>query len=65
MTGRLQWHHRENGSSAMDAPYTAEWDLTSNSGSRLRPGIYIYRVAIRTAGTGDASQSGKFILLAQ
>jgi hypothetical protein len=65
MTGRLQWHREENGSSAIDTPYAVDWNLTSNSGSRLRPGIYIYRAAIRTANTEEASQSGKFIVLAQ
>jgi hypothetical protein len=65
MTGRLQWQSEETGSSGIDAPYTVEWNLTSNNGSRLRPGIYIYRAAIRTDHTGEASQSGKFVVLAQ
>jgi hypothetical protein len=65
MTGQLQWHLQENGSSALDAPYIVEWNLTSNSGSRLRPGIYLYRAAIRSAQTAEASLSGKFVVLAQ
>jgi hypothetical protein len=65
MTGRLQWQKKENGSSGVNTPYTVEWNLTSNSGSRLRPGVYIYRAAIRTTNEGEDSRSGKLIVLAQ
>jgi hypothetical protein len=65
MTGRLQWQTRETGSSSVGEPYTVEWNLRSSSGSRLRPGVYLYRASIRTAQTGEASQSGKLVLLAQ
>jgi hypothetical protein len=65
MAGRLWWQKEENGSSGMDVPYTIEWNLTSNNGSRLRPGVYIYRVAIRGARTGESVRSGKLVTLAQ
>ncbi|MDR1258799.1 MAG: type IX secretion system sortase PorU [Tannerellaceae bacterium] len=65
MTGRLWWERDENGSSAKDVPYAVDWDLTGSSGSRLRPGVYIYRTAIRTAGAGESHLSGKLVILAQ
>jgi hypothetical protein len=65
MTGRLQWHTQTSASSGIGMPCTVEWNLTSSSGSRLRPGVYVYRAAIRTAGTAEAARSGKLVLLAQ
>jgi hypothetical protein len=65
MTGRLQWTTQKTGSSGVDAPYTVEWNLTSNSGSRLRPGVYIYCAAIRTDHSREATRSGKLVILAQ
>jgi hypothetical protein len=65
MTGRLRWQRNETGSSALHAPYTLEWNLADTGGSRLRPGIYIYRAAIRTAQTAEVARSGKFVVLAQ
>jgi hypothetical protein len=65
MTGRLLWTTEKNGSSGIDAPYTVEWNLSSNSGSRLRPGVYIYRAAIRTGHSKEVTRSGKLIILAQ
>ena len=63
MTGRLQWQHTENGSSELFRAYTVTWDLTSGSGARLRPGVYIYRAAIRTAGSSEATRAQKMIIL--
>jgi hypothetical protein len=67
MTGRLCWQKEETGTSAMDAPYTVDWDLKSQSGARLRPGVYVYRAAIRDASnrSGESVRSGKIVLLAQ
>ncbi|PNE29409.1 hypothetical protein BHU09_01765 [Tannerella sp. oral taxon 808] len=63
MTGRLQWQHTENGSSELFRAYTVSWDLTSGSGARLRPGVYIYRAAIRTAGSSEATRAQKMVIL--
>jgi hypothetical protein len=65
MTGRQQWKKTESGTSGISQPYTVQWNLTTTTGARLRPGIYLYRATLRTAGEGETSQSGKFTLLAQ
>ncbi|GHU75900.1 peptidase C25 [Bacteroidia bacterium] len=65
MTGRRVWSTEGNGSSTLYSPYTVDWDLTSSGGSRLRPGIYIYRAAIRTATSKEVTESKKLIILAQ
>jgi hypothetical protein len=65
MTGRLQWKTENKGSSGINTPLTVEWNLTSNSGSRLRPGIYIYYASLRTDHSKEATRSGKLIILAQ
>jgi hypothetical protein len=65
MNGRRVWSTDENGSSTLYSPYTVDWDLTGSGGSRLRPGIYIYRAAIRTATSKEVTESKKLIILAQ
>ncbi|MCD8192964.1 MAG: type IX secretion system sortase PorU, partial [Tannerellaceae bacterium] len=45
MTGRLHWKHEESGSSDYFDAYKVTWDLRSNGGGRVRPGVYIYRAA--------------------
>ncbi|MCD7975969.1 MAG: type IX secretion system sortase PorU [Tannerellaceae bacterium] len=65
MTGRLQWQHEEKGSSDYSKPYTVTWDLSNNRGSRLRPGVYIYRAAIRSDKSKEATDAKKLIILGQ
>lgn len=63
LTGRLQWQHTESGSSELFRAYTVTWNLTNGSGARLRPGVYIYRAAIRTAGSSEATRAQKMVIL--
>lgn len=63
LTGRLQWKHEEQGSSDASNAYTVTWDLTNNGGGRLRPGVYIYRAAISTANSKEATEAKKLIIL--
>lgn len=63
LTGRLQWQHTESGSSELFRAYTVSWDLTNGSGARLRPGVYVYRAAIRTAGSSEATRAQKMVIL--
>jgi hypothetical protein len=65
MAGRLMWKREEQGTSAWGAPYVMSWDLTSTNGTRLRPGVYIYRAAIRTDHSTEVTRSKKLIILAQ
>jgi hypothetical protein len=63
MTGRLQWEHVESGSSDLFKAYSVSWNLTNGSGSRVRPGIYLYRAAIRTATSAEATETKKLIVV--
>lgn len=65
MMGRLQWKHQETGASELFKSYTVTWDLTNNRGGRLRPGVYIYRAAISSSGSKEATDAKKLIILAQ
>ena len=65
MTGKLQWQTGQAASSGTSAPLTIDWDLANNSGSRMRPGVYIYRVSLQASNSGEASKSKKLLILAQ
>jgi len=63
-SGRLLWRKSETGIST-DHTYTIDWDLTTGSGSRLKTGVYLYRVLISNNGSSKASQAKKLIVLGQ
>lgn len=65
MTGRLLWKHEESGSSDLFSDYVVTWNLTSSGGVRLRPGVYLYRAAIRSNNSAEASKTKKLIVLGQ
>lgn len=65
MMGRLHWRGEEQGVSGYGTPLTVEWNLQNGNGSRLRPGIYIYRAAISTKNSKEATDAKKLIILAQ
>lgn len=65
MMGRLHWKGEEQGISGYGTPLTVEWNLQNGNGSRLRPGIYIYRAAISTNNSKEATDAKKLIILAQ
>lgn len=65
MTGRLLWTYQAQGSSELFKAYIVTWDLTDSSGSRLRPGVYLYRAAIRSDHSKEATKANKLIILAQ
>ena len=41
------------------------WDLKTNSGTRVQPGIYIYRAYLSSDGQNYTSKSKKLIVLGQ
>lgn len=65
LMGRAIWSHTENGSSGFLKEYPIEWDLTNNSGGRVPPGIYVYRAAISTSTSKEATKAKKIIVLGQ
>ena len=61
-SGRMLYRHSETGVST-DQTYTLNWDLTVEGGSRLRTGVYLYRVLISSDGSKQVSQAKKLIIL--
>lgn len=64
LAGRQLWKHEESGTSGLFENYTVSWDLTFG-GARMRPGVYIYRAAISTDNSKDATKARKFIILGE
>lgn len=62
--GRTVWTHTEQGVSA-NQNYYVEWDLCSNSGQRLLPGVYLYRISLASGGRKASSRAQKLLILAQ
>ncbi|MDH6534658.1 hypothetical protein D0T51_10345 [Parabacteroides sp. 52] len=65
MTGRRVWQWQEKGSSEVFKSYIVTWDLQDNSGARLRPGVYVYKAAISTDHSKEATDANKLIILTQ
>ncbi len=63
-SGRLLWNHAESGVPSSGA-YTVNWNLTTNSGTPLRTGVYLYRVGISSDGSKYAQKTQKLIILKQ
>ena len=63
-SGRHLWTYGESGVPANNT-YTVDWDLTVNSGSRLRTGLYLYRLSISCDGSTYATKAKKLIVLTQ
>lgn len=64
LAGRQLWKHEESGTSGLFENYTVSWDLT-RGGARMRPGVYIYRAAISTDNSKEATKARKFIILGE
>ncbi|WP_099463761.1 type IX secretion system sortase PorU [Parabacteroides provencensis] len=65
MAGKLLWNHSETGSNELFKAYIVTWNLTDNNGARLHPGIYLYRAAISSNHSKEATKTKKLVILAQ
>lgn len=63
-SGRELWTHLEQGISEGQT-YYVEWDLCSNGGQRLAPGVYLYRASIISDGSRESTKAQKIIILSQ
>lgn len=61
-SGRMLYVKSETGVPT-DNTYQIDWNLTTDSGSRLPTGVYLYRVLISTDGSKKASKAEKLIIL--
>lgn len=62
MSGRILWKHSET-AVPTSSVYTVTWDLCVDGGSRLRTGVYLYRVKIASEGSSQVSKSHKLIVI--
>lgn len=62
--GRELWVYTEQGVSA-DRYYYIDWNLCSNSGQRLAPGVYLYRASITSGGSKESTKTEKIVILSQ
>ncbi|MEG1838202.1 MAG: type IX secretion system sortase PorU, partial [Bacteroidaceae bacterium] len=62
--GRELWVHQEEGTST-DGFYYIDWNLTSNGGQRLAPGIYLFRASIASDGSKQTTKARKIVILEQ
>ena len=63
-SGRELWTRLEQGISEGQT-YYVEWDLCSNGGQRLAPGVYLYRASIVSDGSRESTKARKIIILSQ
>ena len=63
-SGRTLWVHQENGVSS-DNYYYVDWDLTTNSGGRVSPGVYLFRASVSADGSKESTKARKIVVLAQ
>ena len=62
ISGRQLWRHAEKGVPDT-AQYTVKWDLTSDGGTPLGTGVYLYRAKISSDGSDFASKVRKLIII--
>ena len=63
--GQLVKEITQKGSSEFLSSYPVYWDLCNMGGTRVQPGIYIYRVSASADGQHYVSKSKKLIVLRQ
>ena len=63
--GQCVWQNETKGSSEFMSSLPIEWDLTNSAGSRVQPGIYIYRASVSADGKNYVSKSKKLIVVKQ
>lgn len=66
MTGSRVWTYTEQGIIGdWLEDYTIHWNLCSDKGSRIRPGVYIYKAMISSENSKEATKAKKIIILGQ
>lgn len=63
LAGRQMWRHDETGTSDLFQDYVVNWDLSKADGTRMRTGVYLYRAAISTDNSKEATEAKKMIVL--
>lgn len=63
-SGRVLWQHQESGTSSNNY-YYVDWDLKTNNGQKLVPGIYLYKASISSGGSKETTQARKIVIVGQ
>jgi len=63
LSGRPVWTRMESGIS--DNTYEIPWDLRTNNGGYVQPGVYIYSATVKSQGGIETTKSKKIIVLGQ
>jgi hypothetical protein len=63
LRGQLMWSHSETGSTAFNRLYPVDWNLTTNAGERVAPGIYLYQATIHSKEGKETSKAKKIVVL--
>ncbi len=65
LAGRIIWEYAETAYPDDLSQSPVSWDLTSSTGNRVKPGIYLYRASISNENSKESSASKKLIVLGQ
>lgn len=64
LAGRVLWRNTSSGSVDLAVPYTVNWDLVTDSGNKLRPGVYVYQATVKTSGGDNKTSKSKKLIVA-
>lgn len=62
--GRTLWTHQESGVAESNY-YQVNWDLKTNSGQRLVPGVYLYKATVASDGSKEVTKTRKIVIAGQ
>ena len=65
LSGRPVWKHTESGSSELLNNYEIPWDLVTQGGGYVQPGVYVYSATVKTANGTEATKAKKMIVVGE
>ncbi|MCL2650209.1 MAG: type IX secretion system sortase PorU [Candidatus Azobacteroides sp.] len=63
LSGRLVWCYKESGASELISAYGIPWNLKSNEGIDVQPGVYVYNVSVTNEEGTETSTTKKMIVV--
>ncbi len=65
LSGRPVWTHTETGSSELMSAYQIPWELKSENGNYIQPGVYVYRASVKSINGSETTDAKKLIVVGQ
>lgn len=59
ISGRLVYSRNQSNAENL------KWDLSDNTGKKVQPGVYLYRISVKTPNSEQTSKANKIIVLGQ